>query len=128
MWPRIIIFESKILILEIEDVLNVRVEPHCRQMAWFARKLQLHLLYMVEIYVRVACGMDEVAWLQSRNLRHHHQQQGIRRDVERYAEKRIGTALVKLQAQAAVGHVKLEQAVARRQMQPLYVGHVTCAD
>ena len=51
---------------------------------------------MVEVDVRIAERMDEIARPQSALLRNHHSQQGIRRYIERYAEERIGTALIEL--------------------------------
>ena len=72
--------------------------------------------------------MDELTGFQSRHLRHHLEQEGIRGDVERYAQETIGTALVHLQAQLSVRHVKLEEHVARRQVHVFQVRHVPCVD
>jgi predicted Zn-dependent protease len=47
-------------------------------------------------------------------LGHHHGEQCIARDVEGHAEEGVRTALVELAAEFALGHVELEQAVARR--------------
>lgn len=60
--------------------------------------------------------MDELTGFQPCHLRHHLEQEGIRGDVERYAQETIGTALVHLQTQLSVRHVKLEEHVARRQV------------
>ncbi len=66
-----------------------------------ARKLQARLLEMVEIEVRVAEGVDELAGLQPGHLRHHHGEQRVGRDVERHAEENVGRALVELAGQPA---------------------------
>ena len=50
--------------MEREEVLHRRIEPHVRQRARRARELQARLLEMVEVEVRVAEGVDELAGLQ----------------------------------------------------------------
>ena len=72
--------------------------------------------------------MDEVAGFEPRDLRHHLQQQGIGGDVERYAKEDVGTALVELQAQAAVGNVELEEGMTRRKVHVVEVGYVPGTD
>ena len=74
--------------------------------------------------MRVARGVDKLAGLQPAHLSHHLQQQGIARNVERHAEKRVGGALVELQREAAVGHVTLEEQMAGRQVHAPEGGHV----
>ena len=70
---------------------------------------------MVAVQMRIAKRMDKLTGFQSAHLRHHHGQQCIAGDVERYAKEDIGAALVKLAGQFAVGNVKLKQRMARRQ-------------
>ena len=91
-------------------------------------KLQARLLEVVEIEVRVAERVDELAGLQAGHLRHHHRQQRVGRDVERHAEEDVGGALVELARQPALGDVELEQAVARRQRHLVDVGRVPRGD
>ena len=50
---RVVIYQFEIFILEVEDALHVRVYLHLRQRAWFAGKLQFHLLQMIQINVRI---------------------------------------------------------------------------
>ena len=114
----------EVLVAEAEDVLHVGIDVHLRQGARFARQLQMYLVEVVQVDVCVAQCMDEVARLQSRHLSHHHQQQGIRRDVERYSQKRVGAALVELQAEPSVGDIELEEQVAGRQVHAFQVSHV----
>ena len=45
----------------------------------------------------------------------HHGQERVRGDVERYAKEDIGAALVELAAEFSVGHVELEERMARRE-------------
>ena len=60
----------------------------------------------------VAQGVDELAGLEARHLRHHHGQQRVGGDVEGKAEKDVGAALVELAGEPALGHVELEEGVA----------------
>ena len=53
-------------------------------------ELQAGLLQMVQVEVGVARGVYELASLEPRHLRHHHQQQGIGRNVERHSEESVG--------------------------------------
>src|SRR5581483_10990629 len=89
---RIVAFEHEIFVTEREQILHRRIDTHSRQRARGTRKLQAGLLEMIEIKMRVAEGVDEVAWLEIGDLRHHHRQQRVRGDVERHAEKYIGGA------------------------------------
>jgi predicted transcriptional regulator len=52
----------------------------------------------IRVDMQVAERVDEIARLESRDLRHHQRQQRVTRDVERHAEKQIRAALVKLAA------------------------------
>ena len=127
-WPGVVALKLEILILEVEDALHIGVQLHLRQRARSARELQPYLLQMIEVDVCIACSVDEFSWLQAAHLRHHLQQQGIGCDVEGHAEEGVGAALIELQREFAVGNLKLEQAVAGRQVHLLYVCHIPCAD
>ena len=59
-------------------------------------ELQLHLFQMVTVNMHIAKSMNKLARLQTDNLCHHHSEQCIRGNVERHAQKHIGTALVQL--------------------------------
>jgi hypothetical protein len=89
---------------------------------------------VVEVEVRVAEGVHEVAHPQAGDLRHHVRQQRVGGDVERHAEEDVGGALVQLARQpagsAVVGrrHVELEERVARRERHGGQVGDVPGAD
>ena len=124
---RVVVVETEIFELEFENVVNLRIYPHCGQRPRVASELQLHLLKVIVIYVQIAESVDELAQLQMADLRNHHCQERIRRNVERHAQKGVGTALVELARQAAVAHVELEQSVAGRQRHMVDVGHVPSA-
>ena len=95
-WMRVIIHQLKVFVLEVEDVLHVGINLHLGQWTRLAGELQIHLFQMIEVQVRVADGVNEVAGLQARHLSHHHQQERIRGNVERHAQEGIRTALVHL--------------------------------
>ena len=96
----------------------------CRQRIGPARELLARLVEMIQIEMRIAESVDELARLQTGHLRHHHREQRIGRDVERHAEEDIGRALIELAGELAVADIELEQAVARRQRHLLDVGGV----
>src|SRR5487761_2041266 len=60
-------------------------------------------------------GVDEISRFQAAHLRHHQGEQGVAGDVERYAQKNIRAALIKLAGELAVGDVKLKEGMARRE-------------
>src|SRR5262249_8540902 len=57
---RIVAFEDEVLVAECEQVVH-RGEPHGRQRTRRARELCPRLLDVVQVEVRVAEGMDELA-------------------------------------------------------------------
>ena len=82
----------------------------------------MRLVEVVGVDVGIAKGVDIFARLEPCDLRHHHEQKGIRSDVERHAEKYVAAALIELKAEFAVGHIELKEGVARRQR---HVGHLS---
>ena len=77
---------------------------------------------------RTRIKKNEVARLETRDLSDHQRQQGIGRDVERYAEEYIGAPLVELTGQPSFRDVEQEQHVARRQRHLFDFPDVPCAD
>ena len=65
--------------------------------------------------MRITEGVNEFTGFEARDLRHHHGEQGIGGDVERYAEEDISRALVELAREFSVRHIKLEKGVTGRQ-------------
>src|SRR4051812_29667548 len=112
---RLIPLQGEVLIAEGENIRHRRIEPHVRERERLAAELFARLFEMVQIKMRIAQSMDELARLEPADLRHHQGQERIRRDVEGYAQKNIGRALVELAAQFSVGDIKLKQAVTGRQ-------------
>src|SRR5690606_8237751 len=105
----------KILKIKTEDILNLRIKLHNGQSAWRARKLFIYLFKMVVVDVYIAKCVYILPDLQAANLSHHHLKQCVAGDIEGNTKKHIGTALIKLQRQLTVGHIKLEKRVAGRQ-------------
>ena len=102
--------QLEVLETEPEQIVDFRIEPHPRQRIRFTPELQARLRQVVGIQVRITERMHEIAGFEPGYLRHHHQQQRVRGDVERHAEENIGAALVKLARQAAVGNVNWKNA------------------
>ena len=76
----------------------------------------------------VAQGMYKLAWLQTCDLCHHEEQQGIRGDVERHPEEEVGRALVELERQLSVGDKELVETMAGRQSHLVNLCHIPGAD
>ena len=74
----------------------------------------------------VASGVDEVATLQTAYLCHHLKEKGVGCDIERHTEEGVGTALVELEGEFAIGNIELEQTVAGREGHLLYLGRIPC--
>ena len=100
---------------EVEQGRARRVEPQPRQGRGSRASCIARLFEVVQVEVRVAEGVHEVAGLQPRRLRHHVGQESIGRDVERHAEEDVGRALVELAGEPPFGDVELEQAMAGRE-------------
>ena len=83
---------------------------------------------MVEIKVRVAERVHELAGFKPGHLRNHQRQQRVGGDVERHAEEDVGRALIELAGEPTLGDVKLEQTVTRRQRHLLDIGRVPGRD
>src|ERR1017187_3073170 len=92
MW--IIVLNSEILVLEIKDNFHFRIYLHGGQMLWCSRHLKHHLLHVIGINMGIAEGMNKLAATESANLRNHHGEQRIGRNIERNAKENIGPALI----------------------------------
>jgi len=112
MWVCLIVDEFKVLKLEIENILYLRIDFHLRQRKGFARQLKFYLLQMVVVDVSIPEGVDKISWLESGDLRNHQCQKGIGGDVKWYPKEDICTALVELAGEFPVVHIKLEKQMA----------------
>ena len=119
---RLVILEREVVVVEVKDRFDIRVDAHRGEWVWCSGQLKPNLLQMVEVDVRVARCMDKVAGLETCNLRHHHGQEGVGGDVERNAKETVGGTLVKLKGQATIGNIELEEHMARRKV---HVGEVS---
>ncbi len=68
-----------------------------------AFELQPYLVQMVLVDVYVTEGENELAGRQSSHLGDHHGEERVGRNVERNSQKQIGTPLVQLAGQSAIG-------------------------
>ena len=69
---RIVARQVEIFVLKREQVLYLRIQFHAWKRTRFARKLQAHLLQVVQVDMRIAQGMDEIARTKACHLRHRH--------------------------------------------------------
>ena len=113
MWQWVVVFEGEIVVSEGKDIFAGRVELHFWERARRARELLVHLGEVVEIEMRIACGVNKITRSEVANLRHHLEEKGVRSYVERNAEKGVSTALVELQGEFALCYIKLEERMAR---------------
>ena len=60
--PRVVAFEGKVLVFEIEDGLHIGVDAHCGKRAGLTGELLADLIEMVQVDVGVAGGVDEITW------------------------------------------------------------------
>src|SRR5258707_7648574 len=103
----LIILQGEIPITETEDVRHLWVQCHHRQRIGTPRELLARLIEMVEIKMRVAETMHELARLQAGDLRHHHGEKRIGGDVEGHAQKDVRRALIELTRQSSLGDREL---------------------
>ena len=73
----VVVFEGEVFVLEFENIFDIGIDAHLRQFARFAGELQMHLVKVVEVDMRIACCVNEIAWLEVANLRHHHAKQSV---------------------------------------------------
>ena len=62
----------------------------------FAGELFSRLLVVVQIKMEIAEGVNEIARREIDDLRHHHREERVRRNVERHTQEKIAAALVQL--------------------------------
>src|SRR5204863_9236895 len=103
---RIVLAQDEILEAEIANVFYLWVQFHPRQRPAVPGKLLVRLFQMVPVKMEIAESVNEFARLEIADLRDHHREQRIRRDVERHAQEEIGAALVELAAERVVAHIK----------------------
>ena len=82
MW--VVTNEFEVLVVEVEDALDVRINLHRGQGTRLTRELQLGLFDVVQVKVRIACRVDKVTWFEACHLRHHLQQQRVRGNIKRH--------------------------------------------
>lgn len=125
---RIVAFDRKVFETEAKDVLDARIDAKTGKLLRRARELLFRLLDMVQIEVNVAEGMDELSRQEACDLREHHREKSVGRDIERDPEEDISAPLIELAGKPASGHVELKEAMTRRQRHFLDVPDVPSAD
>jgi len=126
-WMRGVADQFEIFEAEITHLFDRGIEFHPGQGSTISSELFARLLEVILVEMQIAEGVNEIARPKIDNLRHHHGEERIRRDVEWDAEKQIGAALVKLATQLVVLHVKLEQNMTRWQGHSVDLCRIPCA-
>jgi hypothetical protein len=121
---RIVIKEFEVLIAEVLQSCDLRIETKSGERAWLTSELEFHLLHVISVDMYVTKTMDEIAHLKPCDLSDHVEEKSIRSNVEWYPEEDVSTALIELEAQSAISHIELHQAVARRQRHIINLGHI----
>ena len=121
---RLITNQLEIIIFEIKNIGDVRVQVHFRQGVKIARQLLFRLLDMVTVEVGITKCMDKLTRLQAGHLSQHQCKQAVGRNIKRHAKKNICATLVKLAGKLAVSDIELEQAVAGRQSHLADIGNI----
>src|ERR1700730_12576350 len=119
-----VIHEFKVLIVIFENRPWAPVNHQPGQWQRRTRELQIRLLQVIQVQVGIPTGPDELTGLEVALLGKHMGEQRIAGDVERYAEKHVGTALVELTREATTGHVELEQGVTGHQRHLLQLANI----
>ena len=83
----IVIEQLEIFETKVANILDLRVQLHPRERAALASELFARLFEVIRVEMQVAEGVNEIARPEIANLRHHHRQERIARNVERDSEK-----------------------------------------
>ena len=120
----IVVKEFEVLVVEVLQSCDLRIETKSGERAWLTSELELHLLQVISVDMDVTEAMDEIAHLKPCDLSDHVEEESIRSNVEWYPEEDVSTALIELEAQAPISHIELHQAVARRQRHIINLGYI----
>lgn len=119
--PRMVPHDLDVFEPEREEILHGRIELERREWTRRPRQLFASLVEVIDVQVRVAERVDEVADLQITYLCDHVREEAVAGDVERHPEEHIGAPLIQLTTQrrfsacAPWRDIKLEQAMTRRE-------------
>jgi hypothetical protein len=111
---RVIPLKSEIFVPELKEVGNLGIDPHLRKWSWLSSKLFSGSVEVIAVDVDITESVNKFVRAQPRNLRHHHQQKSIARDVKWHSKHEVSGPLVELKAQSAPRNVKLKKGMTRR--------------
>ena len=83
---------------------------------------------MVQIQMRIAQGVHELAHAEPARLGDHMREQRIACDIERHPEKHVTAALIELTGQPPLRDIELKQGMTRRQRHVIDLGRVPGRD
>ena len=123
-WVRLVLAQLEVAHCKLVDRVNRSFDSHLWPGSRFTLQLLVDLLDMIGIDVSVAKRVDELAWLELRDVSDHDSQKSIGRNVEGDAQAHVSRALIQLATELAISDVKLAQAVARRQRHLVKIGWI----
>src|SRR3989344_1750990 len=109
---RVVAGELDVFGLKLPKRFEIMIELHGRERLRFTRELLLNLAAVILVHVEIAECVDEFSRLASEYLCDDGGEKRVARDVEGNAEEYVGTALVELEADAALLDVDLIHIVA----------------
>ena len=126
---RIVVFEREILKTERVDVPHFRVDSHGREGSGVPGQLQLSLFDMIRVKVRIPKAMDEVTCLVTENLRNHHREERLARNIEGNTQKEVGASLIELAGEPGASpvclvNIELKEKVAGRKGHLINLSHI----
>ena len=85
MWVGIVIQQFDILILVVENTRAKLLESQVRKIPRQPFQLRFGLIQMIVVEMHISQRMNELTWPQTCRTSHHHRQQSVRGDIERYS-------------------------------------------
>src|SRR5436190_18395135 len=95
-WMWLVPDEFEIFEFETVDVFDGRIQFHSRQRPAISRELFARLIEVVVVKMQIAKSVNKIARREIDDLRHHHREKRVRRNVERHTQEKIAAALVQL--------------------------------
>src|SRR5579872_7222702 len=123
-WMIPVVHEFEILVGVLKQARGSTSDQEARRREGRARELLVGLLEMIDVKVTVPPGPHQLAGDEVALLREHVREQGVRCEIEGYAQEDVGAALIDLARQPARGDVQLKQRVARHERHVLELADV----
>ena len=94
---RIVLKEFEVLVAEVLQSCDLRIETKRGRGRGVTSELELHLLQVISVDMDVTKAMDEITHLKPCDLSDHMEEESIRSNVEWDPEEDVSTALIELE-------------------------------